>query len=237
MKTKYFFPTLLSALFLFVLASCSDDDKEETLPKAPVIENIELGLDNSKVGYAGTDLHVEANIKAEAGLQSVYVQIVPTNDGSAWYVAENYTGTAVTDKQEYNLHRHYDIPEKAKLGTYDVMITAVDKSGQKTVYKDQIEIVKDPRLPIAKATAATYADGKLTVKADITAAAGLRSIEIKVKTISHSVQADKIKGKTEYSLNEELDVASLAAGHYHFFVTITDRDDKVFSYEGHFDKK
>ena len=232
--------TILSVLLLQVgMVSCSKDDDniiETTSFKKPTIEDLEIGSKNSKKAYIESDLHLEAHIFAEAKIKSVRVQITPKASGNSWFVDITYT-KGFEGNTEGVLHQHYDIPKNAKEGIYDVLIIVTDTQGNKTIAEDILTIEKDPSLPIVSQKSATYSNNILNIKANISAPNKLESITIKVKDIQQKYQEAELVGQTTYSLDKDIDVSSLANGHYHFFVTIIDQSKKEFSYEGHFDKK
>lgn len=236
MKTRYLLAGMAFALLQVLAISCSKDDDTPETPQAPSIEGVELGLENSKEAYTENDIHVEAMVKSVAGLKSVSVQITPQIDGLGWAVNETYSSEYVVNKNEYELHRHYDIPKTAKEGYYDVVIIAVDVLGQKTLFKDVIKVIKDPSLPQVIARTSSYADNILKIQAQISAPQKLASIKIQVKDIVKTLGDEELKEQTSYTLKEEIDVTSLPKGHYHFFVTIVDKAGKKYSYEDHFNK-
>jgi hypothetical protein len=71
MNTRIFLITIAFIAGLFFTA-CEKDD--ETNPK-PVITLSELGYENSKIGYAGTDLHIEAEIVAKGKVDKITIEI------------------------------------------------------------------------------------------------------------------------------------------------------------------
>lgn len=228
---------LLSAVFALFLASCSKDENKEIVSALPVIQHVEIGLNNSKKAYTESDLHLEAEIVAEAGIKKVEVQITPKVDGpSTFMIVESYT-TKFLNKKEAELHEHYDVPKNAKEGEYSVVIIVIDQLDRKVTYEDTLTIEKDPSLPTATERLASYDSNILSVKATIKAPNKLASVVVKVKDIEQKFEDTDLVGQTEYAFDKQIDVTSLNNGHYHFFVTITDQAGKVFSYEGHFDKK
>lgn len=236
MKLKNISWIIVCFVAQLLVVGCQNDNETLTTPNAPSISNVELGLNNSKEAYAESDLHIEALIKSAVGLRSVSVQISPQTDGAGWVIYETYQSEKVKNQTEYELHKHYDIPKDAKEGAYDVAIVAIDNDGQKTVLQDSIRIVKDPSLPSATERMASYADNKLKVMAKIKAPQKLESIKIQVKNIVRTLSQEQLQEKTEYQLNEEIDVTELKKGHYHFYITIVDKAGKQFSYEDHFNK-
>ncbi|GET45101.1 DUF4625 domain-containing protein [Capnocytophaga felis] len=238
-KIKHLFVVLAVVLLQAVVTSCNKDDDnkiEEIIIRKPKVEDLEIGYQNSKKAHPESDLHLEAYITAEETIKSVRVQITPKESGISWFVDITYTKGFAGNK-EANLHQHYDIPKKAKEGTYDVLIIVTDAKGNKTIVEDTLTIERDPSLPMATQRSNSYENNMLNVKAKVSALNKLASIHVKVKNIEHTYTDDDLVGQTSYDLDKNIDVSSLANGHYHFFVTITDQKGKKFSYEGHFDKK
>ena len=71
-------------LAIFVLAgitlsSCSDDDTDVIVEEAPLISNFEFGEGSThgdeQVAYKGSDIHLEAEIVAEATVSSITLDI------------------------------------------------------------------------------------------------------------------------------------------------------------------
>lgn len=238
-KIKQIFVVLAVVLLQATVTSCSKDEGkqiEDVVIQKPKVENLEIGYQNSKKAYPESDLHLEAHITAEQTIKSVRVQIIPKKSGASWYVDVTYTKGFAGNK-EANLHQHYDIPKKAKEGTYDVVIIVTDAKGNKTIVEDTLTIERDPSLPIATQRSNSYENNVLNIKAKVSASNKLASIHVRVKSIQQTFIDDDLVGQTSYDFDKNIDVSSLANGHYHFFVTITDQNGKNFSYEGHFDKK
>ncbi len=72
MKTRIIFIAMVFTTSLF-FTSCKKDDK--IIPK-PVITLIELGHENSKIAYVGSELHIDAEIIAEGKIDKVIIKKV-----------------------------------------------------------------------------------------------------------------------------------------------------------------
>ncbi|RZJ77387.1 MAG: DUF4625 domain-containing protein, partial [Flavobacterium sp.] len=130
---KPFFALLFT---IIVLASCKKD-KDEVLP-APTLTGLEVGSNNSKVAFAGNDVHIEGEILAPANLASVAIEI-HAKTGTGWKFEQVYTeGFAGLKNAE--LHKHIDIPADAVLGLYHVHIKITDQAGQVTDVESDLEI-------------------------------------------------------------------------------------------------
>ncbi len=128
-----------------ILSSC---DKDETTPN-PVITLTELGYENSKIGYAGTDLHIEAEIVAEGKIDIITIEIHPEGEHEdkstsiflhedEWEMDTTYTKfSGIIDP---TFHEHIDIPAYADTGHYHFHFTVTDLEGRQTVVEEELEI-------------------------------------------------------------------------------------------------
>jgi hypothetical protein len=133
MKTKIKTIAILALVILFTLNSCK---REEPIPK-PEIDLTELGLDNSKIGYIGSDLHVEADIVAEGTIESVEIEIHP-EEAQTWEFDSVYT--EFSGLKNTLFHKHIDIPATAEAGDYHFHFTVSDKEGNQTLVESEMEI-------------------------------------------------------------------------------------------------
>ncbi|MFW5760340.1 MAG: DUF4625 domain-containing protein [Cyclobacteriaceae bacterium] len=145
MNTRVFLIAIVFAAGSFC-TSCEKDD--ETNPK-PVITLSELGYENSKIGYAGTDLHIEAEIVAEGKIDKVTVEIHPEgeheeksssatlNEGE-WEV--DTTFTEFSGLKNTTFHKHIDIPVNVEVGHYHFHFIVTDMDGQQTTIEEELEI-------------------------------------------------------------------------------------------------
>ncbi|MCG6189875.1 DUF4625 domain-containing protein [Maribellus maritimus] len=117
---------------LLLLASCGDDDFLK-----PVITISELGLGDSRVAYAGTDLHIEAEIEAAAGINMISVEI-HQEEGSSDEIEVEYD--EFSGLKNMTFHKHIEIPAETPTGTYHVHVTVTDLEGYQTTVEDEIEI-------------------------------------------------------------------------------------------------
>jgi hypothetical protein len=128
-------------LFIY---SCDKDDTAK-----PVINLTELGYENSKIGYAGSDLHVEAEIVAEGKIDKVSIEIHPEGEheeksASAvlhegeWEV--DTTFTEFSGLKNTTFHKHFNIPVLADTGHYHFHFIVTDMEGQQAVTEEELEI-------------------------------------------------------------------------------------------------
>ncbi|MFW6222757.1 MAG: DUF4625 domain-containing protein [Bacteroidota bacterium] len=146
-----FFKLFIALSFVLVINSCTEDDD---FP-APVIENMEIGLNNSMVAYRGSDLHLEADIIAEGRIDRIVVEIHPEGE----HDHDKKSGNTVSDHDhgweteitwdEYkelkntNFHKHIDVPLEAELGEHHLHFKVIDMQGKETSLEADIE-VKNP---------------------------------------------------------------------------------------------
>lgn len=129
-----------------IFISCEKDD--ETNPK-PVITLTELGYENSKIGYAGTELHIEAEIVAEAKVDKITIEIhhegehVEKSTSNALHEDEWEVDTTFTEfsgLKNTTFHKHIDVPVHAEVGHYHFHFIVTDMDGQQTTLEEEIEV-------------------------------------------------------------------------------------------------
>ncbi len=145
MNTRIFLIAIAFTAGLF-FTSCEKDD--ETNPK-PVITLTELGYENGKIGYAGTDLHIEAEIVAKGKVDKITIEIHPEGEHEEksasillhegeWEVDTTYTEfSGIIDP---TFHKHIDIPVDADTGHYHFHFIVTDMDGQQTTVEEELEI-------------------------------------------------------------------------------------------------
>jgi len=118
----------------------------------PEIGSFELGYENSKIAYVGTDLHMETEIVAEGTIDVIRVEIHPegehekkgvssVSDEGEWEVDKTYT--KFSGLKNTTFHEHIDIPMDAEVGDYHFHFEVTDMEGYQTVYEEELEI-KEP---------------------------------------------------------------------------------------------
>lgn len=138
--------TILS-LSILIFVSCSDDDD---FP-APVISNFEIGYDNSKIGFRGSDLHIDADIVAEGKIDRIIIEIHHEGDHHGHKSGQNgghddhawefeYTWTEFNGLLNTSFHKHIDIPADAELGDYHLHFKVIDMQGKVTEIEEEFEV-------------------------------------------------------------------------------------------------
>jgi hypothetical protein len=166
---------LIGILFLagvFSVSSCKKDETEPTVAK-PQITLSEVGLENSKIGYISSDLHLEADIVAEGKINTVKVEIYPEGSGT-WEFDTTYT--EFSGLKNTIFHKHIDIPLTADTGNYHLHFIVIDMLGNETVAESELKIMQptDTVAPIITVTLSptenqSFVDGQtITITGNLT---------------------------------------------------------------------
>lgn len=131
--------TIAVGMSLF-FSSCEKDEAAAD----PVINLTELGYDNSKVAFLGTDLHIEADIVAEGTIDKVTIEIHPEGEHDPSGHDHGWEFEAPFDKfsgmKNATFHEHIDIPVTAEAGDYHFHFAVTDLEGQQTVAETELEV-------------------------------------------------------------------------------------------------
>ncbi len=182
--------TLLSICVMSLLFfSCSDDDDDV---KAPSIGSIEIGVGNSRTGYVGADLHVEAEVLAPGLIDNIRLVIHQENEeeavtkSEAWVLDKVFTGVYANVKNA-TFHEHVDIPTTALAGTYHLHLYVTDKLGNQTMSEEEFTVkapIADNKLPnitigTAPAQNKVFTNGeKISITGNVSDVLGLSGIYI-----------------------------------------------------------
>lgn len=143
---------MLAAMSILLFYAC-EKDKEDELVAGPKVTLTEVGLGNSKIGYPGSDLHLEADIVAEGKISTVRIEI-HAEGISTWEFDTTYT--EFTGLKNATFHKHIDIPLHADVGDYHLHFIVGDMMGKQTVAEAELEI-KNPTDTIPPALSITDA--------------------------------------------------------------------------------
>src|SRR5690606_26516867 len=122
-------PLTMIAFLGMLLHSCSSDDENPALA-APQISNFEYGQGSAhsddRVAYRGSDIHLEAEIQAEATVSSISISIhahdlTPAEGEVEWDFEQSFAKPAY---QVINpsFHEHIDIPSNVAPGEYHIVL-------------------------------------------------------------------------------------------------------------------
>lgn len=231
---------IIIALLLItsIFAACKKDRIELA---GPTVSGLEVGHENNKTAYPGTDIHIEAELFAAANIAKVKLEIHPLADGG-WTYEQEYT-EGFAGQKNATFHKHIDIPAEAALGMYHVHLSVTDQQGQVTEVESELEIKFDPTLP----SATGFEVGLNTAGNDLHMEAGINAVNKIAKIIVevHGPAWEKefeftdaaMVGQTTYNFHKHVNVAAAPAGHYHVHLKIIDQANKENEFEAHFDKK
>jgi len=140
MKTRNInFLLLFTALFFGFLSSCKKDDADIPVSTKPEIGTMEIGSDNNKTVKAGSDLHLEGEIVAEALIDKIVIEIHQEGGGN-FKLAKVFTDEKYAGKKNATFHEHIDIPSEAPAGQYHFHFTVSDKAGNTTTVESPLTI-------------------------------------------------------------------------------------------------
>ena len=145
MNTRIFIIAIAFITGIF-FTSCENDD--DITPK-PSIDMTELGYENSKIAYAGSELHMEADIVAEGNIEKVTVEIhyegahdhksiSAVQDDHEWEV--DTTFTEFSGLKNTTFHKHIEVPVEADTGAYHFHFVVTDMEGQQSSVEEELEI-------------------------------------------------------------------------------------------------
>ncbi len=209
------FITLLS----FTFTSCENDEEAA----APVITDVEVGLQNSKTAFIGGDLHLEANIFAEGKISKIQITIHPADEAAhigpmkaksalthegEWKVDTTYTKFA--DLKNATFHEHIDVPVNASAEAYHLHIIVVDMEGNTTEYEEEgltiVVPVADGVLPIITISTAPTANQvfitgqTITISGNITDKKGLVGSYVGLVKVSQNLTDANVSSSNTITL-------------------------------------
>lgn len=128
----------VSCVFFITLLqiSCSSDDDLPNQVHLPEIQNLEVGVNDNRIAYIGSDLHIEAEIFAENQIKTV--DVIISNESQSWILEKNYT--EFLGQRNALFHKHIDIDSNAEPGIYKFKFTVTDQIGNESVQGMEIEL-------------------------------------------------------------------------------------------------
>ncbi|WP_335967084.1 DUF4625 domain-containing protein [Galbibacter sp. PAP.153] len=254
---KLNFRFLAIAAFLgIVLSSCSSDDDNGLSLKAPEISNFEYGEGSEhstdQVAYKGSDVHMEAEINAEATVSSIVVSIhshdlTPAEGEEEWDFEQTFTDEKYLVINP-TFHEHIDVPENIPSGEYHVVLTVNDEAGNSTEVEGHLQIMAPITLSDYSIDTSVVRGSDFHAEFMINALHGIHNITVDAH--AHGVTPGEgeaewhyeeafeegYHGETEVEFHEHIDVPATApAGEYHVVFTVEDEEGNVVEYETHID--
>ncbi|MBG47563.1 MAG: protein containing PKD domain-containing protein [Pseudozobellia sp.] len=246
---------VLFTLVGLVFQSCSDDDGEIQL-SAPTISNFEYGEGSEhsteQVAYKGSDIHLEAEITAEATVSSISIDIhahdLEVGEGEVeWDFEQTYTDA---DYLVINptFHEHIDIPSDIPAGEYHILLTVTDELGNSTEAEGHVEILDPISISGFDMDESVVRGEDFHVEFMIAALNGIHDVTVDVH--AHGLEvgegevewdfeqsySEKYHEQSEVEFHEHIDVPATApAGEYHILFIIEDEEGNTFEYDTHID--
>ncbi|MEL4307721.1 DUF4625 domain-containing protein [Joostella sp. CR20] len=248
----------LAVLFLgIIVSSCSSDDDNNLSNGAPEISNFEYGMGGSDHGsdqyaYIGSDIHMEAEIYAEATVSSIAVSIhahdLEVGEGEEeWDFEQTYTDEKYLVINP-TFHEHIDIPTTAPAGEYHVVLTVTDQAGNSTEVEGHLDILDPITISDVSIDSSVARGSDLHAEFMINAVNGVHNILVDIHAHGLTLAEGEVEWDfeqtyeegyhelTEVEFHEHIDVPATApAGEYHMSITIEDENGNTTTFESHID--
>ncbi|RXG11437.1 DUF4625 domain-containing protein [Leeuwenhoekiella aestuarii] len=238
------------------LSSCSDDDNELVVEEAPVISNFEFGEGSShgdeQVAYKGSDIHLEAEIVAEATVSSIALDI-HAHDLEVGEGEEEWDFEQIWDDAEYQainptFHEHIDVPATAPAGEYHITLTVTDANGNSTEVEGHIHIEDPISISDISIDESVARGNDFHAEFMIEAIHGVHHVVVDIHAHGLTVGAGEVEwdfeqefeeglhGETSVEFHEHIDVPATApVGEYHMLITIEDEEGNTQEIDTHID--
>ncbi|WP_339714685.1 DUF4625 domain-containing protein [uncultured Kriegella sp.] len=265
MKKKFKSLAIIALLGIF-LHSCSSDDDATPALSAPEISDFEYGEghhdedgdedhDHDSVeayAYRGSDIHLEAEITAEATVSSITVsihsdEVTASGDEVDWEFEQVYTDANYLVINP-TFHEHIDIPANIPVGEYHIELLVTDELGNSTEVEGHVEIIDTITISGFEMDESVDRGEDFHIEFMIDARNGIH--EVLVDVHGHDLPvgegeeewdfegdfSEKYHELTEGEFHEHIDVPATApVGEYHIEFTIVDEDGNTKEYETHID--
>ncbi|MXN93240.1 DUF4625 domain-containing protein [Flavobacterium sp. Sd200] len=238
--TKYIskITAIFSLIAIASLTSCSNDD--DAAPVAALtVEFTEVGHGGTPPhAHAGEDLHLEAEILAEAKIANVVIEIHSETDASAPEITAAYSD--YNGLRNATFHKHVDIPATQPAGIYHLHLTVTDANGQTKTAESNLEILPaetDSSIAIeitelGHGTAGsfhTHVGEEMHVEGTITSEHAIATVVVEIHNESDATAPEieqtytNYAGQTNAEFHEHIAIpTNQPTGHYHFHITVTD---------------
>ncbi|MEP3836921.1 MAG: DUF4625 domain-containing protein [Algibacter sp.] len=255
MKSNLKFLAIVASIGLF-LQSCSSDDDSIIALSVPEITNFEYGEGSShsteQVAYKGSDIHLEAEIIAEATVSSITLSIhshdVELAEGEVEWEFEQVFTDADYMVINPTFHEHVDVPSNIPSGEYHIELLVIDALGNSTEVEGHIEIMDTITLSNFSIDSSVARGEDFHAEFMILAVNGIHSITVDIHAHGLDLAEDEqewdfeteyLEGyheETEVEFHQHIDVPATApAGEYHMLFTVEDEDGNTKAYETHID--
>lgn len=246
--------TLLIPILGFALFSCQDD--EDVNFNAPVISGFQFGEGGTHstdgTAYRGSDLHLEAEILAEATVASITLTIhgqdlVVGEGEEEWDFSETYTDEKYLVKNP-TFHEHVDIPANAPAGEYHITLEVTDLAGNTSEVEGHLELLSAVTINEFSMDETVARGTDFHVEFMINAIHGIHQISVDIHAHGITPRAGEVEwdfeeiyeegyhGLTEAEFHEHIDVpANAPAGEYHITFSIEDEEGNIQEFESHID--
>ncbi len=173
-----------------MVTSCNKEEFD-----APLISDLEVGVNNSNTAYVGTDIHVEAQVQAEGKIDRIEVHIHPVNaPNSTWN--EDLTFTDAVGLKNTEFHKHIDVPSTAVVGTYHLSLIVIDQLGQATTEERtlDVKVLDDHIMPVVTVINPTNTNGQtfaagqtITISGTVTDNIGIAGLYVGLVKVSQGL--------------------------------------------------
>ena len=253
MKTKIKSLAIIALVATF-LYSCDSDDSPTF--GAPEITSFEFGegSDHSTdpVAYKGSDIHLEAEINAEAKVSSISLSIhahdiTVGDDEVEWDFEQVYTDAKyLVINPEF--HEHVDIPANIPAGEYHIELVVTDELGNSTEIEGHIDILDFITISDISIDSTVARGNDFHAEFMIDAVNGIHNITVDIH--AHDIAVgdgeealdleleflDGYHEETSVEFHQHIDIPATApAGEYHINFTVEDEDGNTKEYETHID--
>ena len=254
MKTNLKFLTIIAFLGVF-LNSCSSDDDGGSL-NAPVISDFEYGEGSShstdQVAYKGSDIHIEADINAEAVVSSITLSI-HAHDLTLGEDEEDWDFEQVFTDEKYlvinpTFHEHIEVPTNIPAGEYHVELWVTDELGNSTEVDGHLVVLDPISLSDFSVDETAIRGEDFHAEFTINAVKGIHNITVDIHAHGLAVGEGEVEwdteevflegyhGLTEVEFHEHIDIPTTApVGEYHIIFTVEDENGNTAEYETHID--
>ena len=243
---------LLIPILGLALFSCQEDPELA----APVISRFMFGEGSTHgtdaTAYRGSDLHLEAEIMADAMVSSIILTIhghdLEVGDGEEeWDFSRTYTDSKYLVRNP-SFHEHVDIPANAPTGEYHLTLEVIDEAGNRSEVEGHLEVLSPIAVSGFEMDEDVARGDDFHVEFMINAIHGIHQITVDVHAHGltpgdgevewdfEQVYEEGYHGMSEVEFHEHIDVPATApAGEYHVMFIIEDEEGNLHEFDSHID--